>query len=90
MSLATSIPHPHQKVTAITQQFGLCRGCNQQFANKSLKSGATAKPVSLLQEIANKFICDESSAPDIDKDLATILNDSMTKTLHDEKIKKFN
>ena len=60
---------------------------NNLLSTDSLKSDATAKPVSLLQEIANEFICDESSGPDIDKDLATILNGSMTKTLHHEKLK---
>ena len=60
---------------------------NNLLSTDSLKSDATAKPVSLLQEIANEFNCDESSGPDIDKDLATILNGSMTKPLHDEKLK---
>ena len=60
---------------------------NNLLSTDSLKSDTTAKPVSLLQEIANDFICDESSGSDINKDLVTILNGSMTKTLHDEKLK---
>ena len=45
---------------------------NDLLSTDSLKSDASAKPVSLLQEIVNEFNCDESSGPDIDKDLATI------------------